>query len=93
MDVCGDGSKFIGNAREREIVCGHDADSAPIEQRADQAFGAEGAIVRVRATEQLIEQEEHGLREIESLLQAKNFGHEAGVALGEGIDRVDRRAE
>ncbi len=58
VDVDGRGSHFVGHARERKVVGGGQTDGSFCQQGTDETFGADGAIVRIGAAQQFVQQEE-----------------------------------
>ena len=56
------GAEAVGDCRERQVVGRHQADGAAVEQPADDRLGAVLAVVRVRAAQHLVEEEQQGQR-------------------------------
>src|SRR5690606_38404597 len=81
---------------QTEVVSRNQADLASIQERAQQALGADAAIVRVRALQQLVEQEKQrraAAAELVKLPQTRDLGVEAGSALVQRVVDPDARAD
>ena len=72
----------VGDLGQRQVVGGHEAEGGQLEQRAEQAARAVAAVVRVRAVEELVEQEQRGAgaRGGDDPAQPQHLGVEAGAA-------------
>src|SRR5215470_2959452 len=77
MRVCGAPVQSLDDSRQRQIVCGDDADCAALDQAFDNSFGADKAIVRIGAAQNLVEQEEQrqiALGQFDDLPQPRDLG-------------------
>ena len=73
---------------QRQVVRGHQTDRVKPDQRPHHAFGADPAIVRIRAVKNLVEQKQQRhrtTRRLHDRPDAKDLREEAGVA---GLQRV-----
>src|SRR5215469_3181892 len=71
-----------------EVMGADQPNGAAVDQGQNDAFGADSAIFRVGALQQLVEQEENGESagsEIENLAQTLDLGVEARAALVQGV--------
>src|SRR5271156_6884014 len=96
MHVAYGAGQYVRGVGQRQIVGGDDAQRAAFEQRAQQAVGADAAIVRVRSFQQLIEEEEHALgifRQIEYIANAQDFGVETRAVFLQRIHASNARSE
>ena len=67
-------------------MCRHEADHSQLDQRAHDAFGADPAIVRVRAVKNLVEQKQQrhrAARRLRDRSQAEDLGVEPRLAFCE----------
>ena len=62
VDVHDRGRQLVGDLGQGQVMRGHQADRAQVDQAADDPFGAHAAIVRVGAVEELVEQEQERQR-------------------------------
>ena len=80
VHVAGDRREGVGDTREGEVVGGDQAERPACQKPANHGLGADAAIVRVGAVEDLVEQEQDGkraLREAHDLAQPRDLGVEA----------------
>ncbi len=89
------GREVVGDLGQGQVVRGDQADRAAVDQAADDRLGADAAIVRVGAVEQLVEQEQERqrpAREVDQLAHAGDLGVEPRSAGLKRILDAERRA-
>ena len=85
-----------GNLGERQVVGGDDTDRTVGDQHADQRLGGGASVLRVRAAQQLVEQEQHPARliqQVANLADAQDLGKESRPSLAQGVGVPQAGAE
>ncbi len=88
VDVHDLGRELVGDLGQGQVVGGHEADRAQVDQAADDPFGADASIVRVGAVEELVKQEEQRQRSagtIDHLAHPGDLGVKPRAA---GLERI-----
>jgi len=76
-------ARFDTNVGQREIVCADQADRSALHQSAQNSFGSDAAVIRVRSLQKFVEQEKQSwrfTREVEDLSQPLDFSVEPRTA-------------
>ena len=96
VDVLGVRGEPIDDGGQGEVMGGDQADGPAVEETADHRLGPDAAVVRVRAVEQFIEEEEerNGTpRQVDELSHPGDLGEESGAARLERILDPERGAD